>query len=101
MSVMRVGSRTPATSKAKIFVTIVKKWKLSKIATICMLLFFTCYSGPRSRLSQLIIDIVDSCDDQGTAQSGLNCIIQMLQKKMKNNYKELKTSFIVCTLIIQ
>ena len=28
---MRVGSRTPATSKIEIFVTIVKEWKLSKI----------------------------------------------------------------------
>ena len=33
MSVMRVGSRTPVTSVLEIFVTIVKEWKLSKIAT--------------------------------------------------------------------
>ena len=33
MSVTRVGSRTPATYKMEIFVTIVKEWKLSKIVT--------------------------------------------------------------------
>ena len=33
MSVMRVGSRTPATSKVEIFVTIVKEWKLSRTVT--------------------------------------------------------------------
>ena len=33
MSVMRVGSRTPATSKMEIFVTIVKEWKLPKTVT--------------------------------------------------------------------
>ena len=31
--VMRVGSRTPAKSKIELFVTIAKKWKLSKIGT--------------------------------------------------------------------
>ena len=34
ISVMRVGSSAPATSKMGIFVTIVKKWKLSKIVKI-------------------------------------------------------------------
>ena len=33
MSLMRVGSRTPAASKMEIFVTIGKEWKLSKIVT--------------------------------------------------------------------
>ena len=33
MSVMRVGSRTPATSKMDIFMAIVKEWELSKIVT--------------------------------------------------------------------
>ena len=33
MSVIRVGLRTLATSEMKIFVTIVKEWKLSKIVT--------------------------------------------------------------------
>ena len=31
VSVMRVGSRTPATSKIEFFVAIVKKWKLLNI----------------------------------------------------------------------
>ena len=33
MFVMRVGSKTPATSKIEIFVTIVREWKLSKIVS--------------------------------------------------------------------
>ena len=31
VSVMRVGSRTPATSKMEFFMTIIKKWKLLNI----------------------------------------------------------------------
>ena len=31
MSLMRVGSRTPPTSKIEFFVAIIKKWKLSNI----------------------------------------------------------------------
>ena len=33
MSLMRVGSRTPATSKMEIFLAIVKECKLSKVVT--------------------------------------------------------------------
>ena len=44
-------------------------------------LHLICCSGPRSRLSRLIIDIVVSFDNESAAQSGLKCIIQMLQKK--------------------
>ena len=61
MSAMRVGSRTPATSKMEIFVTVVKEWKLSRTVTISSILEVT--MGHRSRLSRLIVGIVVSCDD--------------------------------------
>ena len=41
-------------------------------------------------MSSLIIDILVSCYNYSAAQSGLKCIIQMLQKKKRNNYKKLK-----------
>ena len=37
-----------------------------------------------------LIDRVVSWDNQSAAQSGLKCIIEMLQKKSKNNYEWLK-----------
>ena len=46
MYVMRVGSRTPATSKMEIFVTIVKEWKLSKIDTNSSVLDVTMVLDP-------------------------------------------------------
>ena len=56
-SVMSVGLRMPATSRRKIFVTIVKNGTCEK----CSIL--NCYSGPRSGLSCLIIVIVVSSDN--------------------------------------
>ena len=37
MSVLKVGSRTPATSKMEIFMTIVKEWKLSIVTNSSIL----------------------------------------------------------------
>ena len=55
-SVMRVGSRTPATSKMEIFVKINKE----SVKNSHKELQLRCYSGPRTCLSHLIIDIVSS-----------------------------------------
>ena len=41
MSVIRVGSMTPSTSKTELFVKVAKKWKLSEIATKCSILDVT------------------------------------------------------------
>ena len=57
VSVMSVGLGMPATSKRKIFVTIVKNRTCQK----CSIL--NCCSGPRSGLSCLIIVIVVSSDN--------------------------------------
>ena len=46
MSVMRAGSKAPATSRIEIFVTIVKEWKLSKIVTNSSILDVTVALDP-------------------------------------------------------
>ena len=46
MSVMKVGSRTPATSKMEVFVTVVNKWMLSKIVTKSSILDVTVVLNP-------------------------------------------------------
>ena len=46
MSVIRVGTRTLATYKIKLFVTIVKEWKLSKIVTKSSILDVTVVLNP-------------------------------------------------------
>ena len=51
ISVMRVGSRRPATFKIEIFVTIVKETVKNS------------HSGPRPRFSHSIIDIIVSRDN--------------------------------------
>ena len=104
MSVMRVRSRTIAKSKMEIFVK--NFLRIETVKNSHRQLHFRCHRGPRSRLSRLIIDIVVPCNNQNAAQSGLKYIIQMLQKKMRNNYEQLKynskcteeTSFMVCML---
>ena len=46
MFVMRVGSKTPATSKIEIFVTIVRERKLSKIVSNSSILDVTVVPDP-------------------------------------------------------
>ena len=58
---MIVGSKTSATSKTEILVTIVKEWKLSKIFTNSSILDVA--MALRSYLSRLVIGIVISHDN--------------------------------------
>ena len=58
---MIVGSKTSATSKTEILVTIVKEWKLSKIFTNSSILDVAI--ALRSYLSRLVIGIVISHDN--------------------------------------
>ena len=61
------------------------KWKLSKIVTNSSILDVTVVLDPV--LVRLIIDIVVSCNNWSECQSGLKCILQMLQKQMINKYE--------------
>ena len=77
---MRVGSRTPATSQKEFFVTIVIKWEVVKNSHKWSQVPFESFvNGYSSFMRQL-----------EWAQSVLECNTQMLQKKMRNNYKYLR-----------
>ena len=82
-SVMKIGWKTPATSKMEIFVATAEERQLSKIVTNSSVFDVTVVLDNR-----LIIDIVVSCDNYSAAQNGRKGIIQMLQKKRRSNHEQ-------------
>ena len=79
---MKIGWKTPATSKMKIFVATAEARQLSKIVTNSSVFDVTVVLDNR-----LIIDIVVSCDNYSAAQNGRKGIIQILQKKRRSNHE--------------
>ena len=79
---MKIGWKTPATSKMEIFVATAEARQLSKIVTNSSVFNVTVVLDNR-----LIIDIVVSCDNYSAAQNGRKGIIQMLQKKRRSNHE--------------